>query len=186
MAFIIYPKKYIISIFKHKRKRIERWKDDHDQDIKKIKESIPFSQRGSSLFLFLFPYVKSRVLNLQDFDFSSQNASFFSLRSIGVSSKSISQWPSSGCLFFSPKSSQNFTFSPMRVWVSKTMICNPFMAWSSFSKSPMAIHLSKISLLVVVGGSLPLPKSLNGRHLLLKLILHLNFIMKFTPWQRLV
>ena len=29
--------------------------------------------------------------------------------------KSLSQWPSRGCLFLPPKSSQNFTFSPMRV-----------------------------------------------------------------------
>ena len=82
-SLCIHMKAWIISIFKHERRRVERWRDEHNQDIKKIKENIPIFQKWSSMFLFFC---------LQDFTFSSIFVA------IGIFSIFTLKWQS--CFFF--------------------------------------------------------------------------------------
>ena len=138
--------------------------------LRKLKKKIPFSQKKiklASLLVSLLRVSPSWSSRLRHF-FS--RCFLFSSRSISGSPKSLSQRPSCGFLFLPLK---NFTFSPMLVRVFKNLMWSPSLVWSPFSKSLVAVQLSKTSLLVAVGisnGSPPHPKFLNGRDLFLRLI----------------
>lgn len=119
LAFITYPKQDLISIFKQDGKRRERWRDDHNQDIKKINKLTSHFELAS----FLLP---SR-LHLLSF---SRWLFFFSSRSIGGSLKSLSQCLSHAYFFLPLKKLLKFHIFffppfPKKKWQSCTLL-SPF------------------------------------------------------------
>lgn len=88
---------------------MEEEEGDGEMIISKISrklKNIPLLLKRCKLTPFLFPYVESCLLNLQDFNFSSQNASFLLSGSIGGIPKSLSQWHGSPIVVSQEKISQ--------------------------------------------------------------------------------
>ena len=59
-----------IPIPKQDGRKRNKWRGNHNQDMQENKKNIPLLQKDASLLLFC-------LLNLQDFNFSSQEAFFF-------------------------------------------------------------------------------------------------------------